>query len=95
MGLYAVSAKQTTVLNLIYSVFLSNDSVQNPVMNIKLKITRFCNWPQALWYNFRVEVLRCRILILIKNGFFLLMQTSNQEMQKSQHFFINWGFYQN
>jgi hypothetical protein len=59
---------------------------QNPVMNIKLKITRFCNWLQSLRSNLGVEVFRCQILILMKTGFFLRIQIFNQKMQKSLDF---------
>jgi len=31
---------------------------QNPVMNVKLKITRFCNWLQSLRLYFWLEVFR-------------------------------------
>ena len=31
---------------------------QNPVMNVKLKITRFCNWLQSLRLYFWLEVSR-------------------------------------
>ena len=59
---------------------------QNPMMNVKFKITGFCNWSQSLWYDFGAEVFRCRILILMKTGFFLLIQIFNQEIQKSLDF---------
>jgi len=35
---------------------------QNPVMDVKWKITRFCNWLQYLWLYSWVEVFRCRML---------------------------------
>ena len=31
---------------------------QNPVMNVKLKITRFCNWLKSLRLYFWLEVFR-------------------------------------
>jgi len=39
-----------------------------------------------LKYNFGIEVFRRRILMLMKNGFFLRIQIFNQEMQKSLDF---------
>src|SRR5674476_1446797 len=50
-----------------FSYFLLHFSTQcqNPVMNVKLKITRFCNWLQSLRLYFWLEVFRKRMLILI------------------------------
>ena len=64
----------------IYQMFKKRTQYQNPVMNIKLKITRFCNWLQSLWLYFLVEVIRYRMLILIEIAFFLGIQIFNQEM---------------
>src|SRR5665647_2033729 len=35
---------------------------QNPVMNVKLKITRFCNWLQSLRLYFWLEVFRLSLI---------------------------------
>jgi len=51
-------------------------------MNVKFKITRFCNWSQSLRYNLGMDVFRYRILILMKTGFFLLIQIFNQKNAK-------------
>ena len=44
-----------------YPIYLSQykeTQYQNPVMNVKLKITRFCNWLQSLRLYFWLEVFR-------------------------------------
>jgi len=55
---------------------------QNPVMNVKLKITRFCNWLQSLWFYFCVEVFRYRMLILI--GGWILLKNSDFQSRNAK-----------
>jgi len=46
----------------MYIDYNKTTQYQNPVMNVKLKIARFCNWLQSLWLYFWVEVFRYRML---------------------------------
>jgi len=49
--LFAHQLEETAeILEYIWGTFRTQ--FQNLVMNLKLKITRFCNWLQSLWLYF-------------------------------------------
>jgi len=52
---------QSFIVTLFYQIGLDETQYKNPVMSVKLKITRFWKWSQSFEYVFFIEVFRSRI----------------------------------